>query len=120
MGSKRTPANNLRIVTININEDAIEKIKKLVGKGGIYPSRSELIRCAVREFLKKEIKMDKDMIRFKDAENDPNLKNFIKIPVDNIDKNEPIREFKTYKIIKKLENNPNEVDPNFRKLWEER
>ncbi|WP_371802480.1 ribbon-helix-helix domain-containing protein [Candidatus Lokiarchaeum ossiferum] len=29
-------------------------------KGGLYPSRSELIRCAVREFLIEELESAKD------------------------------------------------------------
>ena len=30
-------------------------IDKMTGKNGIFPSRSELIRCAVREYLIKEM-----------------------------------------------------------------
>jgi len=44
----------MKIVTVNVPESYIEAIKKLIGRDGLYPSRSELIRCAVREFLIKE------------------------------------------------------------------
>ncbi len=95
----------MKIVTVNVPESYIDAIEKLVGENGLYPSRSELIRCAVREFLLKELEMAKNIHKYKNKsdieEFDDN--NYIKIPVDNTDKDEPVREFKTYKIIKRLE-----------------
>lgn len=51
----------MKIVTVNVQIEDIEAIKKLVGEDGIYPSRSELIRVAVREFLLKELNLAKKM-----------------------------------------------------------
>ncbi|MBY8981558.1 MAG: ribbon-helix-helix protein, CopG family [Candidatus Lokiarchaeota archaeon] len=95
----------MKIVTVNVPESYIEAIEKLVGGNGLYPSRSELIRCAVREFLLKELEMAKNIHKFKnESEIDEfDQKKYIKIPVDSVNKDEPVREFKTYKIIKRLE-----------------
>ena len=43
----------MRIITINVPENYLEAIRKLVGV--LYPSRSELIRVALREFLIREL-----------------------------------------------------------------
>lgn len=95
----------IKIVTVNIPEEYLESIKRLVGEGGLYPSRSELIRCAVREFLIKEMKNANEMIKYKEAEVEKfDDKNFVKVPVNKLNENnEPIRAFKTYKILKRLE-----------------
>ena len=95
----------MKIVTVNVPEAYIEAIEKLVGGNGLYPSRSELIRVAVREFLLKELEMAKNIHKFKnESEIDEfDEKKYIKIPIDSGNKDEPVREFKTYKIIKRLE-----------------
>ena len=95
----------MKIVTVNVPESYIEAIKKLVGEKGLYPSRSELIRCAVREFLLKELEMAKNIHKFKNESDidEFDQKKFIKIPVDNVNKDEPVRDFKIYKIIKRLD-----------------
>jgi len=98
----------LKIVTVNVPETYVEAIERLVGENGLYPSRSELIRCAVREFLLKELKLatnnakidqvgkiEKEVPEFDDE-------NFVRIPVANKTKEEPVREFKTYKILRRL------------------
>ncbi len=97
----------IKIVTVNIPEAYLESIKRLVGKDGLYPSRSELIRCAVREFLIKELKNANEMIKYNEIEveeEELDDKNFVKVPVEKLNENnEAIREFKTYRIIKRLE-----------------
>lgn len=100
----------MKIVTVNVPEAYIEAINKLIGDGGLYPSRSELIRCAVREFLLKELRLAQNMTKYNEPAHDDlkNLefddKNFVRIPIEKRDAdNEPYREFKTYKIIKRLE-----------------
>ncbi|MHA1725093.1 MAG: ribbon-helix-helix domain-containing protein [Promethearchaeota archaeon] len=96
----------MKIVTVNIPESFIDAIEKLVGENGIYPSRSELIRCAVRDFLLKELQTAKDLTLLDESEfEEPvNDDKYVKIPIERIGENdEPIREFKTYKIIKRLE-----------------
>lgn len=96
----------MKIVTVNVPESYIEAIKKLVGRNGLYPSRSELIRCATREFLLKELKLAETMKKYQDVPvlDDFDDKNFVRVPLIKKDENnEPIREFKTYKILRRLE-----------------
>jgi antitoxin ParD1/3/4 len=47
----------MKIVTCNLPEPFISAMEKLISEYGLYPSRSELIRVAVREFLIKELKV---------------------------------------------------------------
>lgn len=95
----------MKIVTVNVPESYIAAISKLVGENGLYPSRSELIRCAVRDFLLKELKMANNMTKYKKAEiDDFDEENFVRVPITSInEKSEPVREFKTYKILKSLD-----------------
>jgi Arc/MetJ-type ribon-helix-helix transcriptional regulator len=95
----------MKIVTVNVPESYIGAINKLIGENGLYPSRSELIRCAVRDFLIKELKMANNMAKYNEAEiDDFDDENFVRVPIEGINENsEPVREFKTYKIIKRLE-----------------
>ncbi|MEM2214896.1 MAG: ribbon-helix-helix domain-containing protein [Candidatus Nezhaarchaeales archaeon] len=44
----------MRIITVKIPEAYLRELDDLV-KAGIYPSRSEVIRTALRELLKKEV-----------------------------------------------------------------
>lgn len=96
----------MKIVTINVPDSYLDAIDKLVGNGGLYPSRSELIRVAVREFLIKELRAVDKLNRYKES-NMEELKDptkHIKVPIDYIDENgEQLREFKTYKIVRRLE-----------------
>ena len=46
---------NMKIITVNLPRFMIDQIKKIVSEYGLYPSRSELVRVAVREFLIKEL-----------------------------------------------------------------
>ncbi|MHA1884353.1 MAG: CopG family ribbon-helix-helix protein [Promethearchaeota archaeon] len=95
----------MKIVTVNIPESYLESIERLIGEDGLYPSRSELIRCAVRDFLIKELRRANEMIKFKEVKvEELDDKNFVRVPIEKMDENnEPVREFKTYKIIKRLE-----------------
>lgn len=105
----------MKIVTVNVPESYIEAIEKLVGENGFYPSRSELIREAARQFLIKEIKLAKEMKleiitpEVKEIakeieniiENDDEL---IQVPITKkTDNDEPVQEFKTYKVLRKLD-----------------
>ncbi len=45
----------MKIITVNLPESYIKAIDNLIGEKAIYPSRSELVRVAVREFLIKEL-----------------------------------------------------------------
>jgi len=97
----------MKIVTINVPESYITSMKKLVGEHGLYPSRSELIRVAVREFLIKELKMADNMAKHKEAKTPEEVldpKKYVRVPVERLnEKEEMIREFKTYKIVRRLE-----------------
>lgn len=96
----------MKIVTINVPESYITAIAKLLGDKGLYPSRSELIRCAVRDFLLKELKLARNMQKWE--VNTPDIeefddKNFVRIPVSSVNGNgndEPKIEYKTYKILR--------------------
>ncbi len=93
----------MKIVTVNVPESYIDAINKLIGADGLYPSRSELIRVAVREFLIKELKMAKNIMNFEEPEDDDfDDKNFVKVPIESSNP-DGIQEFKTYRIIKRLE-----------------
>ena len=46
----------MQIITINLPEKYLAAIKTL-NECGVYPSRSEAIRVALREFLDDELKM---------------------------------------------------------------
>ncbi|HDO20745.1 MAG TPA: ribbon-helix-helix protein, CopG family [Candidatus Bathyarchaeota archaeon] len=52
----------LKIVSIRLPEVYIELIDELI-RLGIYPSRSEIIRVALREFLSKEINTHGNVMR---------------------------------------------------------
>ncbi len=95
----------MKIVTVNVPESYIDAINKLIGRDGLYPSRSELIRCAVREFLIKELKLANNMAKYNEIEiEDFDDENFVRVPIEGVNENsEPVREFKTYKILKRLE-----------------
>jgi Arc/MetJ-type ribon-helix-helix transcriptional regulator len=95
----------MKIVTVNVPESYIDAINKLIGENGLYPSRSELIRCAVRDFLLKELKAANNIVRFNNNDlNDFDEENFVRVPSKRLDENsEPVTEFKTWKIVKRLE-----------------
>lgn len=95
----------MKIVTVNVPESYIDAINKLIGENGLYPSRSELIRCAVRDFLLKELKAANNIVNLTDSNiEDFDDEHFVRIPIEKLDENsEPVREFKTYKIVKRLE-----------------
>ena len=97
---------NMKIVTVNVPESYIDAINKLIGENGLYPSRSELIRCAVRQFLIKELSAANKMAKIGDLSNldDFDDENFVRVPMDSMnEKSEPIQTFKTYKIVKRLD-----------------
>lgn len=58
----------MKICTVNLPEPFISAMKKLVLEYGLYPSRSELIRVAVREFLIKELTVLERFNEYSDSE----------------------------------------------------
>jgi Arc/MetJ-type ribon-helix-helix transcriptional regulator len=97
----------LKVITINVPESYLGAINKLIGENGLYPSRSELVRVATRDFLLRELKMAKDdnyNEPEEEAEENFDEKNFVRVPIETVNENsEPIREYKSYKILKRLE-----------------
>ncbi|MCK4481298.1 MAG: ribbon-helix-helix protein, CopG family [Candidatus Lokiarchaeota archaeon] len=67
----------MKIITINLPEKYLQAIQ-ILNDMGVYPSRSEAIRVALRQFLSKEIKMyndlDDDSFRML-IRSKPNIKN---------------------------------------------
>jgi Arc/MetJ-type ribon-helix-helix transcriptional regulator len=45
----------MRVITVNLPVTYLKAINGLVGEKGLYPSRSELVRVALRDFLIKEL-----------------------------------------------------------------
>ncbi|MHA1749577.1 MAG: ribbon-helix-helix domain-containing protein [Promethearchaeota archaeon] len=54
----------MQIVTVNLPSFYVDAIAKLT-KQGLYPSRSEAIRVALMDFLKKELKMVEALLSIK-------------------------------------------------------
>lgn len=50
----------MKIITINLPEKYLDAIK-VMNSFGLYPSRSEAIRTALRDFLSNELKMYNDL-----------------------------------------------------------
>lgn len=95
----------MKIVTVNVPESYIAAMKRLVDNetNGLYPSRSELIRVAVRKFLIKELKMAKKLTKFSSL---PELteEDYVRVPINKLnEKDKPIREFKTFKVLRRLD-----------------
>ncbi|WP_457558629.1 ribbon-helix-helix domain-containing protein [Candidatus Harpocratesius sp.] len=58
----------IRIITCNVPTTYLNAIDKLITSSnhqGLYPSRSELIRVAVREFLLKELEAAREFEKLK-------------------------------------------------------
>jgi len=95
----------IKIVTVNIPEPYINAIDKLTGHDGLYPSRSELIRVAVRDFLIRELKNANEMSEYYKEPEKPKFdsENFVRIPIPETDDKDPLasRNFKTFRIVRK-------------------
>ncbi len=94
----------MKIVTVNVPESYIEACKKLTGEDGLYPSRSELIRHAVHDLLKKELAMLRKREQLEplkngmsklEAEEINGGADSVAIPLED--------DYKVYKIVKRLE-----------------
>ena len=60
----------MKIITITVPKSYIEAIERLIGENKPYPSRSELIRVAVKEFLIKELSIAKKRRAFEKKNNE--------------------------------------------------
>lgn len=93
----------IKIVTVNIPEPYINAIDKLTGHDGLYPSRSELIRVAVKDFLIKELKMAVKMSEYYKEPEKPEFdsENFVRVPENKDENYIKNGNFRTFKIVKK-------------------
>jgi len=93
----------MKIVTVNVPEPYINAIDKLIGHDGLYPSRSELIRVAVRDFLLKELRMANNLSIYqkKSPEEEFDHKNYVRVPVDDDIGIDTEGGFKTFRIVRK-------------------
>lgn len=103
----------MRIITVNLPLSYLKAIDGLVGDEGLYPSRSELIRVAVRDYLIRELESAQSILQYQNQhpvipsnlptfpETTPgNFDAIVRVPVGCNDENgNP--EYKTYRIIKK-------------------
>ena len=81
-------------------------IESLTGSEGLYPSRSELIRVAVRNFLIRELDAAKSFEKYqlsqqRQKQPEPSIEDnhFIHVPVG--ESIEGVTEYKTYKKVSK-------------------
>lgn len=97
----------MKIITVNLPVSYLKTIDGLTGETALYPSRSELIRVAVRDFLIRELEAAKSFTNFQTQVQsgpvipqpnvDPNL--FVQIPLGCTANGVP--EFKTFRLVKK-------------------
>ena len=97
----------MRIITVNLPVTYLKAINGLIGEKGLYPSRSELIRVAIREFLIRELESAQSFTKLQDLVTptahpiptfDENM--FVQVPVTTNGEIDSV-EYKTYRIVKK-------------------
>ena len=95
----------MRIITVQIPKPMLKDVAALVGKkkGSQFPSRSELIRYAVRDFLLVELT---SLEYFADTE--PQKHKVIELPDDSkvmipIREVDGVVQYKTYKLVRRSE-----------------
>jgi Arc/MetJ-type ribon-helix-helix transcriptional regulator len=92
----------LKIITVNLPSKYIDSIKGLVGDSGLYPSRSELVRVAIRDYLVKELKIAKNITPlFNNTEECE--EGFVHVPCEEVIGDTVMRNFKRYRIIDRAE-----------------
>jgi len=91
----------MRIITVNLPISYIKAIATLTGTDALYPSRSELIRVAVRDFLLSELEAAKQFQALQARKTHilptPQERGTVRVPLGD-------GEYKTYTLVK---NNPN-------------
>jgi len=61
----------MKIITVNVPVPYLKTIEDLIGDDGLYPSRSELIRVALRDFLIKELEIAKNFPKITKEQEQP-------------------------------------------------
>lgn len=97
----------MKIITVNLPQSYLKMIDGMVGENGLYPSRSELIRVAVRDFLICELEAAASFRNYlppiqaapviPQPEVDSHL--FVQIPLGSTSNGVP--EYKTFRLVKK-------------------
>ena len=96
----------MKIITVNLPPSYVEAIDKLVGNDKLYPSRSEAVRVAVKEFLIREMEAGKswklpvnDAIKERLKEQKHDEDNYVRIPMgsDNFGN----EQYKLYRLVKR-------------------
>lgn len=105
-GKLRVCGRKLRIITVNLPVSYLKAIESLTGNDGLYPSRSELIRVAVRNFLIRELDAAKSFEKYQQSQQkqkqpEPVLDNNLYIQVPMGESVEGVKEYKTYKKVSK-------------------
>ena len=97
----------MRIITVNLPVTYLKAIDSLTGDKGLYPSRSELIRVAVRDFLIRELEAAKSFTKYQQKQekiaNQPqeiDNKLFVRVPTGS-GTVEGAQEYTTYRLVKK-------------------
>lgn len=60
---KKWWGHKMKIITVNLPENYIKTIDRMIGDDASYPSRSELVRVAVRDFLIRELDAAQTMLK---------------------------------------------------------
>ena len=97
----------MRIITVNLPLSYLRAIDSLTGDGGLYPSRSELIRVAVRDFLIRELKAAESFTTFQSQRRPKPTKPdmdepegmVVRVPLSEGDGGDV--EYKTYRLVKR-------------------
>jgi len=87
----------IRIITVNLPLSYLKAIKALTGEGGLYPSRSELIRVAAK-FQRQTQFTAIYPPKIEEPLTDENL--IVKVPLNESPEG-IVTEYKTYKIVQR-------------------
>jgi Arc/MetJ-type ribon-helix-helix transcriptional regulator len=88
----------MKVCVFNIGKSMRDTIDDIVTSAGMYCSRSELVRCAIREYL---------LLLNGDEEPTNDSMEVIHIPTDNIDEEgKMITSYLEYKVVRRLESAP--------------
>jgi len=91
----------MKIVTVNLPVAYLNAIESLTGDDGLYPSRSELIRVAMKDFLMREVASVKNFLDWQEKEEEIQEREKEKLTGIKVSDEHVIIGEKTYRIIKK-------------------
>jgi len=91
----------MKVLTVNLPESHLVAIQRLIGE--LYPSRSEVIRCAVRDLLREYIEIIKKETKAQLIEDDFPVDDdgVVRIPI--IDDNDKVIGYRTVDVVRRLE-----------------